>query len=132
MGCGCNKKKKAITMESLVASGSDPEVVKSLPKKTASSSFVLGPSGEDRQTMISKLRAEELLKLPFYTVLEPTLIRISSLESSTRVLSSLSDMPGIYTFEDVLNITDEFFTSQSLCGEECLQYLKDAIKALGF
>lgn len=132
MGCGCHKKKKAITMESLAASGSDPEIASKMPSKKADVPFVIPAKGEDRWIMISKLRAEELLKLPFYTVLEPTLIRISSLESSTRVLSSLSDMPGIYTFEDVLNITDEFFASQSLCGEECLQYLKDAIKALGF
>lgn len=125
MGCGCNKKKKAITAESLMAP-SEPVAAKK------SSSLVVPVRGEDKWIMISKLRAEELLKLPFYTVLEPTLIRISSLESSTRLLSALSDMPGIYTFEDVLNITDEFFTSQSLCGEDCLQHLKDAIKALGF
>lgn len=124
MGCGCGKK-KAVTVAALMEG-------EGLSEQQVQQRNVVQNQPELRiQDMISSLRAEELLKMPFYPVLEPAIIRVGSSDIATRILSSLAES-DVYIFEDVLNLTDEEFLSIATCGQECLEVLKSAIKSLGF
>lgn len=82
--------------------------------------------------MISRLRAEVLLDMPYGVVLEPPLLKVSSSTLATSVLSSLSEDENIFTLRDVLNLTREEFLAGNPCGVDCLEALISAIKELGF
>ena len=82
--------------------------------------------------LISRLRAEEILYMPFACVLEPALRKVSNHSDTNTVLSSLSEMTSVFTLYDVLQLTKEQFLSETSCGEDCLNKLLAAIKLLGF
>lgn len=79
--------------------------------------------------MISKQRAEELLKMPFALVLEPAITKVSSAEVATQAIAALSEMPGIYLFEDVVNLAPKDLDVSGF-KKECFNALKQAIKLL--
>lgn len=81
--------------------------------------------------MISSLRLEEILRMPFATVLEPVLTKVAGPAQAAVIINHLSDMPGVYVTEDVLNLTPEQFLLKNKCGEICLKHLQNAFKELG-
>ena len=126
MGCGCGSKKAAI--ENLQENSEPSIALKSLPARIADiSSFVIYDRSLD---MISAIRAEELKSMPFAIVLEPALTKVSSADMATKTISALSEIPGVYLFEDVLNLTKDSFSGTSCAS--CFEVLQEAVKQLGF
>ena len=125
MGCGCNK---TVSVENSPENLQAGIAIKSLPARIADrSSFVIYDRSLD---MISAIRAEELKSMPFAIVLEPAITKVSSVDTATKTIAALSEIPGVYLFEDVLNLTRDSFSSTSC--EACFETLQAAVKHLGF